>query len=460
MLEVIHSPECFYVDAHQRIFETIKSLASKGGAIDLLTITEELRRSGDLELIGGAYYLTQLTMSIVSSAHVIAHSRIVMEKYMHREIIRLCGTAMSNAYEGTEDIFELMEELEKGVYELSQRNAGNELMSMSKDVVEITEEINFKRENKITFTGVPTGFPYLDDLTGGWQKSDLIILAARPSVGKTAFALNLAYNAATSPIKKTAVAVFSLEMGRGQLVKRLMSRVSGVPFKKIKNPVTLEMVEVEGVYRLSGELGDVQIYIDDTPGITVAQVKAKCRRLKKKLTKRTDIDDFMIIIDYMQLMGSGNNYKGNREQEISSISRELKAVAKELDVPVLALSQLSRGVEGRADKKPVLSDLRESGAIEQDADMVMLMYKPLKAEIEKIPALEFANYLDIAKHRNGELDAMPLYKNLSIQKFSDQVLIDPFANWAPKQETKLKPMAEVLEELAPNDPTAPDDLPF
>lgn len=463
VLEIITEAECFYVDAHQRIYNCILNIISKGGAVDLLTITEELRKCDELELIGGAYYLTQLTMGVVSSAHTEAHARIVMEKYMMRRIISSCGQAMADAYEDKEDVFVIMDSLEKSMYELSHQNAGNDLTDINLEVVEVLQDIDEKRQKQITFTGIPTGFPDLDKLTGGWQPSDLIILAARPSVGKTAFAINLAVNAATSSFKKSAVAFFSLEMGKDQIAKRYLSLVTNTKLEDIRNPTKLMPEDVTRMTEVSSSVQSAPIFIDDTAAISVSQLKGKARRYLKKIEKRRKGEGLLIIIDYLQLMSSGKYYKGNREQEISSISRDLKELGKELNVPILALSQLSREVEKRGDKKPMLADLRESGAIEQDADLIMFLYRPTEEDIKSIPRLEHAIYLDTQKHRNGKLDAMPVYKDLSIQKFSSEVLSPSFDAFNPSfgKPQNFKPLNEVAEEIKSKTKIEePDDLPF
>lgn len=415
VLEVLTSPDCFYVDAHQRIFSAIRRLPEKGQVVDLLTVTEELRRSDELELVGGAYFLTKLTMSVVSSAHVIAHARIVMEKYIQRELIRICGNMITNAYEDKTDVFDLLDKAEADMFEISNNFLRKNYSSMQDIIVETIEQISQAREQKDDITGVPSGFPSLDAITGGWQPSDLIILAARPAVGKTAFALNLAMNAAMAPHKPKGVAIFSLEMGNTQIVKRMLSAVTEVRLENISRG-RMEDYEFTQLTQRMEPLAKAPIFIDDQAGLNIFELRAKCRRLKTK----NDIG--MIIIDYLQLM-QGSDKAGNREQEISKISRELKMLAKELNVPVLALSQLSRAVETRGGDKgkiPQLSDLRESGAIEQDADMVMFIYRPEYYGInndEQGAPIDGETHINIAKHRNGRLDTVKLKALLEYQKF-------------------------------------------
>lgn len=423
--EMIPSPEVFYKESHRIIYEAILELKSKGITVDMLTVHDMLVRQGEIERIGGAYTLTKLTGDVSSTGMTESHILILLEDYARRECIKIAGDLISKSYDMTEGVFDNMEEAEKSLFELTSRDFGKDAVHISEEILPIMDDILTKRQNKIEFTGVPTGFSYLDDLTGGWQKTDLVILAARPSVGKTALALNFALNAALSDFNKSSVVVFSLEMSSSQLVKRLMSNISRVPLDSIRNPVKLQETQIAGLNQYNNELFKAPIYIDDNSSISVMEMKGKCRRLKKKR------DIGLIIIDYLQLMNGGRIYRGNREQEISSISRELKHLAKELDVPVIALSQLSRAVESRSDKKPNLSDLRESGAIEQDADLVAFIYRPVKEQLERAPDLNNAVILSIAKHRNGNLDDMPLYKNLSIQRFSDEPFIEDSGNETP-----------------------------
>jgi replicative DNA helicase len=415
VLEVLTSAECFYVDAHQRIFSAIRRLPEKGQVVDLLTVTEELRRSDELELVGGAYFLTKLTMSVVSSAHVISHARIVMEKYIQRELIKICGEMLTNAYEDKMDVFDLLDKAESDMFEISNNFLRKNYSSMQDIIVETIEQISQAREQKDDITGVTSGFPSLDAITGGWQKTDLIILAARPAVGKTAFALNLAMNAALDKHRPTGVAIFSLEMGNTQIVKRMLSTVTNVRLENISRG-RLEDYEFAQITQRMEPLAKAPIFIDDQAGLNIFELRAKCRRLKSK----NDIG--MVIIDYLQLM-HGSDKNGNREQEISKISRELKGLAKELNIPVIALSQLSRAVETRGGDKgkiPQLSDLRESGAIEQDADMVMFIYRPEYYGInndEQGQPIDGETHINIAKHRNGRLDTVKLKALLEYQKF-------------------------------------------
>lgn len=415
VLEILNKPECFYVDAHQLIYAAIIRLNNKGQAIDLLTIADELRRTNELEVIGGPYFLSKLTLSVVSSAHVIAHARIVLEKFIQRELIKICSNIINSAYEDKNDVFQMLDKAETELFDIGNNYLRKNYSSLQDILVETIDQISKSREQKDDITGVPSGFPSLDAITAGWQPTDLIILAARPAVGKTAFALNLAMNAAMDPVKPRGVAVFSLEMGSTQLVKRMLSCVTDVSLEKISRG-NLEDHEFMQLNQRMDKLAKAPLFLDDQAGLNIFELRAKCRRLKAKH------DLGMVIIDYLQLM-QGNDKNGNREQEISKISRELKGLAKELKVPIIALSQLSRAVETRSGDKgkiPQLSDLRESGAIEQDADMVLFIYRPEYHGIENNEHGELVKgetHVNIAKHRNGRLDSVRLQAQLEYQRF-------------------------------------------
>lgn len=420
VIEIL-KPECFYVDAHQRIFNAMQGLANKSQPIDILTVAEELRSREELEMVGGPYYVTKLTNSVVSSANIDAHARIVLQKFIQRELIRISGEIIGDAYEDSTDVFDLLDDAESKLFEITNNHLRKDYNSIDTVLVNTIKRIEDLRQRNEDVTGVPSGFSGLDRVTYGWQNSDLIILAARPAVGKTAFALNLARNAAMHPTKPTPVAMFSLEMSAGQLVQRVLSAESEIWLEKISRG-KMEEHEMKQLYaRGIQRLSQAPLFIDDTPALNIFELRAKCRRLKNKHNIG------MIIIDYLQLMsGSGDGRNSNREQEISNISRNLKGLAKELNVPIIALSQLSRAVEQRGAKEgsrvPQLSDLRESGAIEQDADMVMFLYRPeyydinSNAEGENIKGL---TEVKIAKHRNGTLETIKLKALLHIQKFTN-----------------------------------------
>ncbi len=416
VLEIIQSEECFYMDAHQKIYAAMRRLFDKGTPVDLLTITEELRKTNELEIIGGAYYLTRLTMSVLSSAHVEAHARIVMEKFIQRELIRISGSVISDAYEDSTDVFDLLDKAESGLYEITDKHLRKNFRSLQDVLVKTMNEIDENRNKTDDITGVPSGFAGLDRLTAGWQKTDLIILAARPSVGKTAFALNLAMNAAMNAGKQFPVAVFSLEMGAGQIVKRMLSAVSEVNMEAITRGKMAEHEFIQMTQRMV-KLSQAKIFLDDQAALNIFELRAKARRLKQK----HDIQ--LILIDYLQLMQASVEKGGNREQEISKISRDLKALAKELEVPIIALSQLNRSVETRKESKiPQLSDLRESGAIEQDADLVMFLYRPEYHGISNDAmgeTVEGETQIHIAKHRNGSTGMEKVRFIKEYQKFVD-----------------------------------------
>ena len=413
----ILKPECFYVEAHQRIFKSMQGLANKSQPIDILTVAQELKFREELEMVGGPYYVTRLTNMVVSSANIVAHARIILQKFIQRELIRISGEIIGDAYEDSTDVFDLLDEAESKLFEITNNHLRKNFDSIDSVLVKTIQRIEDMRHRNEDITGVPSGYSSLDRVTYGWQQTDLIILAARPAVGKTAFALNLARNAALSVSKSTPVAFFSLEMSAGQLVQRILSAESEIWLEKIARG-KMEEHEMKQLYaRGIQRLSEAPIFIDDTPALNIFELRAKCRRLKNKHNIG------LIIIDYLQLMsGTGESRNSNREQEISNISRNLKALAKELGVPIIALSQLSREVEKRKEgnKMPQLSDLRESGAIEQDADMVMFLYRP---EYYDITANEMGEsnkgetHIRIAKHRNGALDTVKLKALLHIQKF-------------------------------------------
>src|SRR5687768_3403845 len=416
VIEIL-KPECFYVDAHQRIFKSMQGLAQKNQPIDILTVSEELRTREELEMVGGPYYVTRLTNAVVSSANIEAHARIILQKFIQRELIRISGEIIGDAYEDSTDVFDLLDDAESKLFEITNNHLRKNFDTIDSVLVKTIQRIEDLRHKNEDVSGVPSGFPSLDRVSFGWQNTDLIILAARPAVGKTAFALNLARNAALHPTKPTPVAFFSLEMSAGQLVQRILAAESEIWLEKISRG-KLEEHEMKQLYaRGIQRLAQAPIFIDDTPALNIFELRAKCRRLK-------NLNNIgMIIIDYLQLMsGTGENRNGNREQEISNISRSLKGLAKELQVPIIALSQLSREVEKRKDgnKMPQLSDLRESGAIEQDADMVCFLYRPEYYDVTQNEMGESnrgETHVRIAKHRNGSLETIKLRALLHIQKF-------------------------------------------
>jgi replicative DNA helicase len=432
----ILKPECFYVEAHQRIYRCMQSLSQKSQPIDILTVVEELKKREELDIVGGPYYVTKLTNTVVSSANIDAHSRIILQKFIQRELIRISGEIIGDAYEDSTDVFDLLDDAESKLFEITNNHLRRNFDSIDSVLVKTIQRIEDMRNQKEDITGVTSGFPTLDRITYGWQPTDLIILAARPAVGKTAFALNLARSAALHPTKPTGVALFSLEMSASQLVSRILSAESEIWLEKISRgkleEYEMKQLYAKGIQRLS----QAPIYIDDTAALNIFELRAKCRRLKNKHNIG------IIIIDYLQLMSGTGDRGSNREQEISQISRALKGLAKELNVPIIALSQLSRAVETRKEgnKMPQLSDLRESGAIEQDADMVMFLYRPEYYDINQTEMGESnkgETHVRIAKHRNGTLDTIKLKALLHIQKFVEMEEesfgpgLPPGSNWKP-----------------------------
>ncbi|HHN48044.1 MAG TPA: replicative DNA helicase [Bacteroidales bacterium] len=399
----ILKPETFYKEVHQHIFRAIQQLFQKTEPVDILTVTNQLKSNGLLDVVGGPYYITQLTNRISSAANIEYHSRILMQKYIQRELIRTSSEIIRDSFEDTTDVFDLLDKAEQNLFTLSETNLRRSVLDMPSLIKEAVENIEKAKSMEGHLSGVPSGFTALDRVTNGWQASDLIVIAARPGMGKTAFVLTMARNIAVD--FKKPVAIFSLEMSAIQLVTRLISAETLLPAEKLKKG-NLENHEWHQLNVRIKNLEDAKFLIDDTPALTIFELRAKCRRLKAQ----HNIE--LAIVDYLQLMSGGGENKGNREQEISNISRSLKGLAKELNMPIIAISQLSRAVETRGgSKKPILSDLRESGAIEQDADMVIFIYRPEYYKItEDAEGNSTAGLAEIciAKHRNGKNADIPL----------------------------------------------------
>jgi replicative DNA helicase len=418
----ILKPGCLYRSENAQIFQAMVNLNHKGQAIDILTVVEELKRMEVLELVGGPYYVERLTNSVVSAANIVTHSQIVKQKFMQREMIRISGETISAAYEDSADVFEIIETHEKAFTELTTGNAVKSFTAQDEALVESIKRIEALRLKDDHMTGVPCGLTAIDQLTHGWQNSDLIIMAARPAVGKTALALQFARYAALNPFKPVPVGFWSLEMSTTQLTDRNLSAESEIYLENIRNG-KLDDAQMKILYaKAVQKLASAKIFYDDSAGLTIHELKARVRRLKRQWVRDYKTEDGLIIIDYLQLMSGTGKGKGNREQEISEISRGLKQIAKEINNPIIALSQLSRAPEQRTgDKKmPQLSDLRESGAIEQDADMVMFIYRPEyygENSNEMGESNKGETHVRIAKHRNGSLDTVKLRADLSIQKF-------------------------------------------
>jgi replicative DNA helicase len=414
VIDILH-PQSFYKDSHRIIFSAIRKLFDRSEPIDILTVSNELKKSGELEIIGGPFYITQLTNRVASAANIEFHARIILQKHIQRELIRISSETIKDAFEDSSDVFQLLDKAEKNLFEISKGNISRNYQDMGTMVSEAYRQIEAARMHGTGITGVQSGFTPLDRITSGWQKSDLIVLAARPGMGKTAFVLSLARNAAIT--FNRPVAFFSLEMSSVQLVQRMISSETGIPSDKLRKG-TLDKSEWDKLVSQTGKLSQAPIFIDDTPSLSIFDLRSKCRRLK------TTYNIELIVIDYLQLMRSDVDSKnGNREQEISNISRSLKAIAKELNVPIIALSQLSRQVETRGGtKRPQLSDLRESGAIEQDADMVLFIYRPeyygMEFDEENNSTKGIAEII-IAKHRNGALDNVKLKFINQLAMFAD-----------------------------------------
>jgi replicative DNA helicase len=401
----ILSPDAFYKDSHKHIFEAIFKLFENSEPIDLLTVSSQLKKDEKLDLVGGDFYLISLTQRVSSSAHIEFHARIILQKYIQRSLIKISNEIIEEAYDETKDVFDLLDNAEAKLYEVTQGNVKKSTETAQSLVIQAKKKIE-EISNKEGLSGIPTGFDKLDKLTSGWQPSDLIIVAARPGMGKTALTLTMARNIAVD--FNTPVAFFSLEMSSVQLITRLISSETGLSSEKLRTG-KLEKHEWEQLNVKVKTLEKAPLYIDDTPSLSIFDLRAKARRLASQYGIK------MIMIDYLQLMTAGGSQKGgNREQEISMISRNLKALAKELNVPVIALSQLSRAVETRGgSKRPLLSDLRESGAIEQDADIVSFIYRPEYYKIdewddeERSPTEGQGEFI-VAKHRNGGLENIRL----------------------------------------------------
>lgn len=416
VIDIIHT-NVFYKPAHQFIYDAIFKLFENSEPIDLLTVSNQLRKDEKLDAVGGDFYLISLSQKVSSAAHIEFHARIILQKFIQRRLITISSEIISNSYDETVDVFDLLDEAETKLFDITQGNlkksseAAHNLVSQALKKI---EEIS----NQEGMSGVPSGFNKLDQLTSGWQQSDLIILAARPGMGKTAFVMSMAKNMAID--FNIPVAIFSLEMSSVQLITRMISSETGISSDKLRKG-NLETYEWEALNVKVKNLSKAPIFIDDTPSLSVFDLRAKARRLVSQHGVK------MVIIDYLQLMTAGSNTKGtgNREQEISMISRNLKALAKELSVPVIALSQLSRAVETRGgSKRPLLSDLRESGAIEQDADIVSFIYRPEYYGLtewddeERTPCEGQAEFI-VAKHRNGGLENIKIKFIGRLAKFTD-----------------------------------------
>ena len=391
-------PEFFYAEKNAAIFRAMVTLFQRGEAVDIITLTEELRREGSLDRAGGASYLGGLQESVATGAHIEHYARIVSEKATLRRMIEISGEIVESCFEARDEAMDILDRAESSILAVSQGRLRQGFEPINEILKATFQNIQRVYDSKSHITGVATGYDKLDLLTGGLQPSDLLIVAGRPSMGKTSFVLNVAQHAAIE--EKKSVAIFSLEMSKEQLVQRLLTAEARIDAHKLRTG-NLKDSDWPLLTQAAGQLAEAPIYIDDTPAISVLEMRAKSRRLQAQ--KGLDL----IIIDYLQLARAVSR-ADNRQQEISEISRGMKALAKELQVPVVALSQLSRALESRTDKRPMLSDLRESGALEQDADVVMFIYRPEVYDKED-EELEGQAELIIGKQRNGPIGTVPLY---------------------------------------------------
>ncbi|WP_298767458.1 replicative DNA helicase [uncultured Polaribacter sp.] len=451
----ILSSDAFYDQKHQEVYAAIYELFQNSQPIDLLTVSNLLKKNGKLDFVGGDFFLIRLTQKVASSAHIEFHARIILQKYIQRKLISISSEIIENAYDESTDVFDLLDDAEGKLFEVTQGNlkkSSEDAGSLVKQALKKIQEIG----NQEGMSGLATGFTKLDALTSGWQPSDLVIIAARPGMGKTAFVISMAKNMAID--FNHGVAVFSLEMSSVQLITRMISSETGLTSEKLRKG-NLEPHEWEQLNVKVKKLSDAPIFIDDTPSLSIFDLRAKARRLVSQHNVR------IIVIDYLQLMTAGGKAGGNREQEISMISRNLKALAKELEVPVIALSQLSRAVETRGgSKRPLLSDLRESGAIEQDADIVSFIFRPeyygmTEWDDDDHSPCEGQGEFIVAKHRNGGLDNIRLKFTGHLAKFSD--LEEGFSSeFQSSMNNPFDDETTVNQRIEPKDAFGEDDVPF
>ena len=406
------SPECFYKEAHAKIFSAISKLSRENAPIDIFTVSDELTRTGELEAVGGMAFLSRLSLKIGAAAHVDYHTKILLQKWIQRELIKISHETQKIAFDDSMPVDDLIDSAQSKIFTLAEKNMKRETTPIHSVIQQAIEEIEESQSREGNISGVPSGYRGLDEITYGWQKSDLIIIAARPSVGKTAFVLTMARNMAVD--HHIPVAIFSLEMSSPQLVKRIMISETGLSAEKIRGASKMNDNDWAQLNKGLAQLEKSEMWIDDTPGLSIFEFRSKARRLVRNNKVQ------LIIIDYLQLMTGPPELKGMREQEVSTISRSLKTIAKELNVPIIALSQLNRMVETRGgNKRPQLSDLRESGAIEQDADIVMFIHRPEKVGITDDNTYPGYTQLIIAKHRNGAVTDVDMRFIASEVRFVD-----------------------------------------
>ena len=443
-------PDSFYDPVNKKIYEAITSLGVNQRPIDMMTVTEQLRKDGTLEEVGGAVHIAELTARVYSSANLEYHASIVAQKYLARRLITFAANIETKAYDESNDVEDLLQETESQLFEISQNQLKREVTQIDPVINLALEQIQNAANNESGLSGLQTGYRDLDKITSGWQNSDLIIIAARPAMGKTAFVLSMAKNMAVD--YNVPIAIFTLEMSNVQLIKRLISNVASLEGEKIKSGKLSHDEEDRLNSRIRTVYG-APLYLDETPGLSISELRTKARRLVREKGVR------MIMIDYLQLMNATGLKLGSREQEVSTISRSLKALAKELDIPIIALSQLNRSTESREDKRPVLSDLRESGAIEQDADIVCFIHRPeyytratQDGEGNNIKGLA---YLIVAKHRSGGVGDVKLHFVSKFAKFENweegyEVMQETLAENKVKIESRMNHSDEAIPDFSQN----------
>lgn len=444
----ILTADSFYEPANQKIYSAIQKLGIKQEPIDMLTVTQQLRVDGTLDEVGGPLHISELTRNVVSAAHIETHARIVAQKFLARQLIKFCSEIAGKAYDASYDVADLLQEAEANLFRISQDNLKKDFTQIDPVISQAVEQIELASQRESGLSGLPTGFTKLDKLTSGWQNSDLIIIAARPAMGKTAFVLSMAKNMAVD--YNTPVAFFSLEMSNVQLVNRLISNVCEIEGDKIKSGKLTDM-EWEQINTRIRKLYSAPLYVDDTASLSIFELRTKARRLVREHGVK------IIIIDYLQLMNATGMKFGSREQEVSTISRSLKQLAKELNIPIIALSQLSRKVEDRKDsnsKRPQLSDLRESGAIEQDADIVCFIHRPeyyshSAEDGESKPIKGKAEFI-VAKHRSGAVDDVEMRFIARFAKFQDWT--ESEMTFATQEEERMSQFGDSFqsEQMPPN----------
>ena len=432
--------DCFYKDIHRKIYEAITVLSGRNDPVDLFTVSDELSKRGELEEVGGMAYLSQLSTKIGAAAHVEYHTKVLLQKFLQRELISISYAVQKDAFDDALPVDDLIDSAEEKIFTLAQRNVRNETKPILSVINRAVEQIETNQKREDGLSGVPSGYTGIDKVTFGWQAADLIILAARPSVGKTAFVLTMARNMVVD--HHIPVAIFSLEMPDTQLVTRIMVSETGLPSEKLRGAKKMTQDEWTQLHDGLNKLSRAPLWIDDTPSLSIYEFRSKARRLVNKQHVK------LIIIDYLQLMTGPPELKGMREQEVAAISRSLKAIAKELNVPIIALSQLNRSVETRGgNKRPQLSDLRESGAIEQDADIVMFIHRPEFLGVQDDHSFPGETDLIIAKHRNGEVCDVKMRFLSSEVKFVDYN--DQPYDGGPVEQAAYTPSK--MNMFAPND---------